>query len=204
MVIKKKKPYSECEINRNEYYDSDFVQQHFSKDMIYKKVNCQLNCFLRIIPSICNCTMATFPIPKVKFCETKEENACQIKAYYNARLTNPHACNHECPLECERFYYSYGISSQRFPKTSYAEYLRNSTEMFAAATIDEIKESTFRLIIYLESIGYNEMKEIAMFSILNLFSNIGGIFGLCLGMSILSFIEILELVWGIIILCFEK
>ena len=47
------------------------------------------------------------------------------------------------------------------------------------------------------------MEEVAMYSILDLFSSISGTFGLCLGMSVLSFIDIIELIFEIIIILFR-
>ena len=74
-------------------------------------------------------------------------------------------CNNECPFSCEYYYYDSRVSSKRFPSTSFAKLLRNSTKTFVNSTVSEIKSSTFRLNVYFDYLGEEMMEEVAMYSL---------------------------------------
>lgn len=54
--------------------------------------------------------------------------------------------------------------------------------------------------MYYENLHYEVLDEIETINIINLFAEIGGMLGLFLGMSCLSFIEVFELLLEIIIM----
>lgn len=59
---------------------------------------------------------------------------------------------------------------------------------------DEIRENMFGVSIYYDELKYTYISETAAIDSASLVSNIGGTLGLFLGMSILSFVEVIELV----------
>ncbi len=58
--------------------------------------------------------------------------------------------------------------------------------------------------MYYETLNYEVLDEIETINIINLFAEIGGMLGLFLGMSCLSFIEVFELLLEIIIMIFKN
>lgn len=65
-------------------------------------------------------------------------------------------------------------------------------------TLDELSNHVLAVDVFYSHLGYSETSEIAKTTVVNLFCNIGGLTGLFLGMSLLSFIEIIELFCEII------
>ena len=68
----------------------------------------------------------------------------------------------------------------------------------------EIKERYLSLNIYYDTIEYSNIESTPQTVILDLISNIGGIFGLFIGISLLSFIEIFELIFNLIAESIQK
>ena len=69
---------------------------------------------------------------------------------------------------------------------------------------DEYKSRALALNIYFKTLQYTLITESAKSSIVELFSNIGGTLGLFLGISLLSFVEIIELVLEILFVFLYK
>ena len=60
-------------------------------------------------------------------------------------------------------------------------------------TYEHIKQSVLRLNIYYQTMEYTHISEKPKINIVDLLANIGGTLGLCLGLSVLSFIEMFEI-----------
>lgn len=109
-----------------------------------------------------------------------------------------------CPLECYSDFYTMRMSFNNFPTSAYAENLLNhsvinrSWNLDRPITVNDVKKSISRVNIHLDDLRYMLLTEVASMTILNLISNTGGLFGLFLGMSLLSLIEFLELVTELI------
>ena len=69
--------------------------------------------------------------------------------------------------------------------------------MNRSMNVDDLRNNIARLIIYYEDIDYQLIQEIPTVSVINLIANIGGMLGLFMGMSCLSFIEFLEMAFEI-------
>ena len=71
-------------------------------------------------------------------------------------------------------------------------------------TYQQLKESIASININYNQLGYTQIKEAQKITAIDLATNIGGTMGLFLGLSFLSFIEIIELLIEIIFVFFEK
>ena len=71
-------------------------------------------------------------------------------------------------------------------------------------TYQQIKQSIASININYNQLGYTQIKEAQKITAIDLATNIGGTMGLFLGLSFLSFIEIIELLIEIIFVFFEK
>ena len=87
-----------------------------------------------------------------------------------------------CPLECFSVRYQIETNNQL-----------NSNSDNSTATIS----------IYYEEFVSTERKQIPKMTVLDLFSSVGGFLGLVLGASLLSFLEIAELVFWMVIICLK-
>ena len=66
-------------------------------------------------------------------------------------------------------------------------------------TYESLKHSMLQLSIFYGDLGYEQYDEVEDMSWLDLTSNIGGTLGLFIGMSFLSFVEIVDIVLQIIL-----
>jgi hypothetical protein len=115
----------------------------------------------------------------------------------------------ECPLECESEFYTLTTSSLDYPTKIYADMLSSQGAVLRRfnnkkPTYQQIKQSIASININYNQLCYTQIKEAQKITAIDLATNIGGTIGLFLGLSLLSFIEILELLIEIIFVFFEK
>ena len=87
-------------------------------------------------------------------------------------------CNLLCPLECDKM-----ILSTVYSQTTNNNKLKDKVE----------------LSIFYDSLSLIEVTEYPKLSLVDFISNMGGTFGLFLGMSVLSFLELVEIFFEMIV-----
>ena len=115
----------------------------------------------------------------------------------------------DCTQECDSMYYEITTSMSKFPSQSiYLNLLKNNKfiKLFKSNNFsyEQLNESFLAFRVYFENLEYTEIRQEIKTTIIDLISNIGGILGLFLGMSFLSFFEFLELFAQIIWILFHK
>ena len=69
---------------------------------------------------------------------------------------------------------------------------------------DNLKNSLLAFNIYYQDLSYSEITQIPKSDIIDLVSGMGGLLGLFIGVSFLSFAEVIEVILEIIFILFEK
>jgi hypothetical protein len=108
-------------------------------------------------------------------------------------------CSEYCPLECNSIEYSLSTYTLDYPvtgKISDRDKYKHFDSKFD--TYEEVQSSFYSLVIYYKDLKYTLIKEEPNMVLADLVSNIGGLLGVFIGYSLISFIEIIEL----IIACF--
>ena len=101
-------------------------------------------------------------------------------------------------------------SSTNFPSYDYYKELINNPKIISKypsgynITLEDLKQSLISFEIYYNEMTYTLMLELPKIKIVDLVANLGGILGLFIGISVLSFVEILEIILEIFIILFEK
>ena len=101
-------------------------------------------------------------------------------------------------MECYSERYILTTSYRNFPSTFYANYLLNNKSIYQNSPLnrplntEDVRKSLTRLVIYFEQLSYKYIEEIPTTTVINLLANSGGMLGLCIGMSLLSFIQFIE------------
>lgn len=111
-------------------------------------------------------------------------------------------CSQFCPLECNTISYSVVLSSiYDYPPMGeiIASSLKYNFENYA-----EVKRNLFSIQIFYKDLNYKLISQQEKMLMSDLIPNIGGIMGLFLGTSFLSFIEILEIFFQIIFILTEN
>jgi hypothetical protein len=110
------------------------------------------------------------------------------------RGENKRVCTPLCPLECDSIKYDTSIS---FTKFSDNEYL-------ALFELNGSVDNLISIDIYYENLEYTSINQLPKMDIIDLISNIGSNLSLFIGISFLSFAEIIEIIGEILIILFEK
>lgn len=132
-------------------------------------------------------------------CPLLNRTICTINTmlyFFSGDLTE--MCDNSCPLECDSVTYTTSVSSVRYPSNMHAKRLiQNDWLKFKIGnenlTIDELRSNILSLNVHYSSLSYQSFTEYPKTQLVDLISNIGGTLGLFLGVSFLSFIEILDL-----------
>ena len=109
-------------------------------------------------------------------------------------------CLDQCPIECEETAFSAGVTSLQFPTVTYSEvlsYNENVSSYFDDTRgnnqINLIKASVLSINVYYKYDTFMEVREQPEALWIDFMSTIGGAVGVCLGISILSFVELIEI-----------
>lgn len=147
----------------------------------------------------------SFPILPNNITETCNHSIPINEIYYQKMDENI------CPLECNRYLMLSSTSSDLFPTRSYAqEMLMRRPDYFERLfnksadkiTYEMIRENFVSVSIRFSSLTVTDMFEDPAITFVGLISNLGGIAGLFLAVSFLSFMEFVDLGISVaIILC---
>jgi len=202
-------PYSSCRINadnQDKYRAfSKFIDDRLSRNISYKQANCMQFYLGELVLETCKCRINNEQPSNIKWCYTDEELKCQTalnKDFLYGDLGDQ--LELKCPLECTRSYYDYLMSVNSFPSRSYASYLIRTNRFLGNLSVEEVQESVSRVNIYFKNLAYELTEESVIFAVPDLLANIGGILGLGLGMSLMSFIEALEIALFLLFLAWSS
>ncbi|CAF1042719.1 unnamed protein product [Brachionus calyciflorus] len=216
IMLKKRKiiqlpdPYSDCLIDHSSFQSSEVYQSTLKLSQTYSQDVCYGICFQEYLISKCNCSDPDKPFFKnVKNCLTIKEIFCDFITYteFMVKLDVKVACSKHCPLECETIQYDYTSSFSEYPTNIQAkgilQYLsrKNITENYS---LDEIINNSLQVNIYHDRLKLETIEESKQMELVDLISNIGGILGLFIGISILSFAELIEICLEILFVTLQQ
>jgi hypothetical protein len=182
-----------------------------NSNLTYKQINCFDICFQDILIKNCECydAVLTFGYPvfyTVPICKSSEQLFCayvQYVEFYSSDLKQK--CK-ECPEECESTVYDAIVSNSNFPSSKFSNlFLKNDSRIQARfpngiVTQSDLEKNMAYVNVFLNELTYTKIDQVQLVSGFDLLSNIGGTMGLFMGVSLLSFIEILEFLLEIIII----
>ena len=201
-------PYSNCKLNLNTLnaIDSEFYRKIFLSNKTYTRKYCRELCFAAELVRKCNCTNI-FEI-NINYCG--DENSCAMNTRDSDKNSN---CVQLCPSECDTIFYSLSLSHSDYPNPKYAELLKTLPiikSKFSTNSPDnerlnfnksintdysELKKSIVSIKVFYDELKYTKVSQIEKMSLEDLVSNLGGIFGLFMGASFMSFFEIFEAIF---------
>jgi hypothetical protein len=114
-------------------------------------------------------------------------------------------CPKYCPLECDSMSYVINSYTEQIAlngNISLNSKIKIDSDDFS--TYEELKKNYFAIRVYYNELKYTLISEEPKTEIFNFISDIGGILGLFLGISFLSFIEIFEIIFEIMLILFNK
>ena len=194
LINKKEYPYSKC-VSDIQNYESDIVRMIFNLGYFYRQKDCLDICIHDLVIENFGCYFLGMLYTKSILNVTNlQSTSCKDDIFQNLSYLNilssentAKTCESKCPLECSSiqynpiFYYGTGYPI-----------IKSSSEL------------RILLNIFYDSLSYTTIEEIAKMEFTDLFSNTGGTLGLFLGISLLSFGEIFEIIFVFIVSIFKR
>lgn len=208
------KPYSNCRQNVNnilpidsEIYIETLNISKYSQKLCYEL--CLQN--LVILPN-CGCSDPSIPNARrhAHVCNTIQALECVQSQRDIFDTTNiASLCDSYCPIECTTVFYDTSIYTSEYPSEYYIKILRQQrgfNEKFKQNKTDAnlIKSSILMLTVFYNDLKYTFIEENPAFTFDTMVGIIGGEFGFFIGASCLSFIELVEFLGKLFLMCFNK
>lgn len=156
----------------------------------------------------CNCTVKSYDEDVYSSCFEREFNKqneyfldCSMKYLKRLEMQAQEICSNYCPLECDSFEYVISHYTQNIP---YRGSIKRKFEFTEFGTYENVSKNFVSISIYFENTKYTHISEYPKMQLFDLISSIGGIFGLFLGISLLSFVEVVEIVLEAVFIITEK
>jgi hypothetical protein len=168
----------------------------------YDQKFCIVMCFQDNLADICGCTSLDSPKPikGTKFCQNEVEIACENNYYNYFYASNiDDACENVCGQNCGVAQYDLIISSAQYSGWNAYSNIFNQS---ARSSFHEISAQTptVRVNVNYYRMVYQVISQPLAMSFDSFLGSIGGQLGLFLGISFLSFIELVELALDLIFL----
>ena len=216
-LIKKSKPYSDCldDLSSIDSYGSLIYKKLFqlSKNEKYQLMSCYSVCIQKYVGDWCGCQsnyLFYIYYDKMRICLAndtliQQDLECYAKVFdWVIRDANSFTRDCDCPIRCDYSGFSYSSSIAEYPTRQYSAYLMNNSlvksmlnesvsEMTSLETYETLRKSVARVEISFKDMIETIITEYPKTEPYDLVSNIGGLLGLFLGLSCLSFIELFDL-----------
>ncbi|RNA44513.1 Acid-sensing ion channel 2 [Brachionus plicatilis] len=210
-VSKLPSPFSNCiqNIFSLDSFDSYLYEKCVNLLDRYQQKTCLLLCYHEYVKQQCGCySPDAFNITFNQACENTNSMAigCVFEAYAKFHQTGESSkCSHLCPIECNSDNYNFRTFLADFPTPFYAKVLIehgkiNPNLVRNFTTFQNVKDSVLAVNVFYNDISLNVIKEYPAKTFEQLVAEIGGFLGLCVGISLLSVVEIFELIFKIIII----
>lgn len=174
-------PYNDCVKQDTIEYVSDLFQYFIRNNLTYTQKDCKDLCVEQLLYEKCNCSVGFNQIIRCYFINPE----CIIN-YVDKFITyrDHSVCLKKCPLECD--YINYIINSNYIGKLN--DILINQDFISNNWTVEGVG-----FLVYYSDLNYKLISQIPKTEYVDLISNLGGTLGLFLGVSFLSFVELIEI-----------
>ena len=165
-------------------------------------------CKQKFYVSICNCSLfQIFSLYNHTNCHTLEQFNCLNRVYFEKVLSNDFMkdnCYPYCPSECHTKQYKTHQSINQFCTEPYIDLIKNRKNFRSkldneTLSLDSIKSNIVKVNVFYDSLSYTQITESAKMNKVSLLASIGGFMGMFLGMSLMTFVEILDIIVRLIL-----
>ena len=190
---------------------SQFSSKYFDYIVNQKKLNyqqdyCYLLCLQDKIINACNCVAGIFPsFGNKSMCISFNEVNCLMDVVTRFSGNNTDSdCSQSCPLECDFVEYNIMTSKSKFPNKYYKNLLAKNVKINSSGiSFDDIDNAVMRINVFYETMTFTTVQEYPSIDFGTFLSNLGGTLGLYIGISFLSIVELIELIFLLIETCFK-
>ncbi|GFR83345.1 amiloride-sensitive sodium channel subunit gamma [Elysia marginata] len=197
-------PYDYCSSTE------DFKKKYRIK---YTRSTCQNICLYERTLKRCGCynvlseetrALLRRNLKNATACQSAKEIQCAERLAIKFD-TDDRSC--ECHSPCKERLYEKTVSSREWPTQDFANLLvktvcKNNPEDCAVlrnSTVEEVRDEFVNVVIYFEQLNFETITESPAYEIDQFLSDIGGTIGLYVGLSVLAFFEVINLITDILV-----
>ncbi|XP_078356916.1 acid-sensing ion channel 1C-like [Oculina patagonica] len=172
----------------------------------YSKPACLMQCLSEFVTKKCGCRPIEYEDLKFPLCAPNDTVLCMLPAYKAFGASEEmDGCEEKCTQPCEHIEYETSLSYAGLQRNVFIQKLNSSVnvtkefpfyEHFLKMSVPEkmayIDDNIISLDIYFQDMSFDEIVQTPVFEGWTLIANLGGNFGLFLGMSILTILEFVE------------
>ena len=194
-------PYSDCkDLSSFSSYFYDILTQ---SNKSYRQRDCFDLLLQRNIINNCSCYDLRYSqLYNATPCLNSSQLDCAEDIYLNFWNMKTYSYSSECPLECDFVDFDFTYSASDYD--AYGLYTLLNGVKPTNDELNSFKNKVVSINVYFSELRYTEITETPSTSLIDLLANIGGTIGLFIGISVLSFVEIVEFLMEIIIIYYEK
>ncbi|MXQ81755.1 hypothetical protein E5288_WYG004795 [Bos mutus] len=161
----------------------------------YTRQACLVSCFQHLMVETCSCGYFFYPLPAgAEYCSYMRHPAwghCFHHLYQKLK-THQLPCTTRCPRPCRESSYKLSAGTSRWPSsTSAGPTSRSGAQPLSPEPCPSI--SLAKVNIFYQELNYRTVDETPVYSVPQLLSAMGSLWSLWFGSSVLSVVEVLEL-----------
>ena len=191
-------PYNQCIKQDTNEYVSYLFQYFIQNNKTYKQKDCIDFCLNEYISQKCGCKVNNIDSLDKCLIRNDSQSKCisdNFDTYVLSKQFIPDYCFKYCPLECDSINYKIQMNSFKSSDT----FLKTNTNYSL-----EMKDDLVFISIYYAKKSYDLITQIPKMQAFDLVSSVGGTLSLFVGVSFLTFVELIEIVMEIIIVYVDK
>ncbi|XP_075129649.1 epithelial sodium channel subunit beta-like [Leptodactylus fuscus] len=176
----------------------------------YSREACKKSCAQAKMIKNCGCRMWEFPAPPgldVPLCNISEPSVSNCVELYEYKLSHD-KLKCDCPLQCDEEIFELTLSSSQWPSNTYLNLFSKRLESRRGyQDMQTIRDNVVKVVVYYQQLNYELIEEVPSMQLVDLFSSIGGLVGLWIGVSVCTVAEFLELILNLltfVIICIPK
>ncbi|XP_020604471.1 amiloride-sensitive sodium channel subunit alpha-like [Orbicella faveolata] len=196
VLIERRDPFSENLCVSDSTSDKYNIYQQKMK-VNYSTTACKKSCWASNQREFCGCMEYKFPrLEDTPVCNITNKTVAKclkgVKSKFKAGTLN---CSKSCPPPCREITLKLSTSYSLWPTKAYeafymAELKKRTKEVDGS---DNFRANVLKVDIFFEELNYEVISEEPSYELANFVSDLGGSLGLWIGMSVLSFAELFEL-----------
>lgn len=196
-------PHSNCvameDFNKIDNHLFNIMKNH---NFFYSQKHCILFCEEDNLIQDCNCSSGVVIQTSKPSCDSEAQSLCGLKSGKKSKIE----CFNKCPIECSSVSYDLRNSISEYPSEHHLETIKEWLVKMGHHTQAEItnvddnqlRKRLFSINVFYDNLKYTHISEIPNQTFGDLVADIGGTLGLFLGMSLLSFIDLYEIMFKIL------
>lgn len=202
-------PFNDC-YESLDSYSSYYYDKTVALGYTYKQKDCINLIEQKYFIDNCNCSSAAYPtLDGANYCKKLSDVSC-IDGKFGEIYSSGTEYDSKCPRECSTQSFQFTVASSYFPADAYGAILMNQSSLKTLITgkglsmsTSALQKSLVMVNVFYEDMKYSYYSESEALPWLDLMSNVGGIMGLYIGISFLSFVEIVEVLMQLAFLVWE-